>query len=117
MFCFFLINCAPYFIDLSEDLFFFFSGTVTYRVVQVGGGGDAVDPLPQIVSTSPGFSTGSAGVQQGVQAVLTSPINGKLFIQVVVVVENHYPAFEVFPGNISNVFSVAVFTINKVVLL
>jgi hypothetical protein len=60
----------------------------------VGGGADAVDPLPQIVSTSPGFPTATAGVQQGVQAVLTSPINGKLFIQVVVV-ENHYPAFEV----------------------
>ncbi|XP_023725237.1 upstream stimulatory factor 2 isoform X7 [Cryptotermes secundus] len=55
-------------------------GTVTYRVVQVGGGGDAVDPLPQIVSTSPGFSTGSAGVQQGVQAVLTSPINGQFYV-------------------------------------
>jgi hypothetical protein len=74
----------------------YFSGTVTYRVVQVAGGGDAVDPLPQIVSTSPGFSTTSAGVQQGVQAVLTSPINGKLFI-LVAVVENSYPAFEDFP--------------------
>jgi hypothetical protein len=45
----------------------------------VGGGSDTVDPLPQIVSTSPNFSATSAGVQQGVQAVLTSPINGKLF--------------------------------------
>ena len=55
------------------------TGTVTYRVVQVGGGGtaDSVDALPQIVSTSSGFSASSAAVQQGVQAVLTSPINGK----------------------------------------
>jgi hypothetical protein len=44
----------------------------------VGGGNDVVDPLPQIVSTSSGFSATSAGVQPGVQAVLTSPINGKL---------------------------------------
>jgi len=58
----------------------FLLGTVTYRVVQVGSGGDTVDPLPQIVSTSPSFSATSTGVQQGVQAVLTSPINGKLFL-------------------------------------
>lgn len=45
----------------------------------MGGGSDTVDPLPQIVSTSPNFSAATAGVQQGVQAVLTSPINGKLF--------------------------------------
>ncbi|KAJ9590609.1 hypothetical protein L9F63_016379 [Diploptera punctata] len=58
-------------------------GTVTYRVVQVagGGGGDSVDTLPQIVSTSQAFSTPSAGVQQGVQAVLTtSPINGQFYV-------------------------------------
>ncbi|KAJ4431689.1 hypothetical protein ANN_20291 [Periplaneta americana] len=55
-------------------------GTVTYRVVQVGAGGDAVDPLPQIVSTSPGFSAATAGVQQGVQAVLTSPLNGQFYV-------------------------------------
>jgi hypothetical protein len=79
--------------DRRSDHEMFFSGTVTYRVVQVGGGGDAMDPLPQIVSTSPSFST--TPVQQGVQAVLTSPINGKLFVQVGMV-ENHYPAFQVF---------------------
>lgn len=45
----------------------------------MGSGGDTVDPLPQIVSTSPNFSATPAGVQQGVQAVLTSPINGKPF--------------------------------------
>jgi len=55
-------------------------GTVTYRVVQVGGPADTVDPLPQIVSTSSGFSATSAGVQQGVQAVLTSPINGQFYV-------------------------------------
>jgi len=65
-------------LDLIEGLIIFIPGTVTYRVVQVGGPADAVDPLPQIVSTSSGFSATSAGVQQGVQAVLTSPINGKL---------------------------------------
>lgn len=65
-------------VDLIEGLIIFIPGTVTYRVVQVGGPADAVDPLPQIVSTSSGFSATSAGVQQGVQAVLTSPINGKL---------------------------------------
>jgi hypothetical protein len=85
--------------DLSEYLimnFFFLNlGTVTYRVVQVGGGSDVVDPLPQIVSTSSGFSTTSAGVQPGVQAVLTSPINGMLFVQVGWV-DNHYSVFEVF---------------------
>ncbi|XP_067011840.1 upstream stimulatory factor 1 isoform X2 [Anabrus simplex] len=56
------------------------AGTVTYRVVQVGGSGDAVDPLSEIVSTSPGFSTAAGGVQQGVQAVLTSPINGQFYV-------------------------------------
>jgi len=66
-------------VDLIEGLTIFIPGTVTYRVVQVGGPADTVDPLPQIVSTSSGFSTTSAGVQQGVQAVLTSPINGKLY--------------------------------------
>jgi len=65
-------------LDLLKDLIIFIPGTVTYRVVQVGGPADTVDPLPQIVSTSSGFSATSAGVQQGVQAVLTSPINGKL---------------------------------------
>jgi hypothetical protein len=65
-------------LDFIEGLIIFIPGTVTYRVVQVGGPADAVDPLPQIVSTSSGFSATSAGVQQGVQAVLTSPINGKL---------------------------------------
>jgi len=66
-------------VDLIEGLTIFIPGTVTYRVVQVGGPADTVDPLPQIVSTSSGFSATSAGVQQGVQAVLTSPINGKLY--------------------------------------
>ncbi|PSN45334.1 hypothetical protein C0J52_18713 [Blattella germanica] len=55
-------------------------GTVTYRVVQVGGPGEAVDAIPQIVSTSPAFSTSTTGVQQGVQAVLTNPINGQLYV-------------------------------------
>jgi len=67
-------------LGLLEDWIIFIPGTVTYRVVQVGGPADTVDPLPQIVSTSSGFSATSAGVQQGVQAVLTSPINGKLHL-------------------------------------
>ncbi|XP_046383240.1 upstream stimulatory factor 1 isoform X2 [Ischnura elegans] len=50
---------------------------VTYRVVQVASPGDSTEVLPQIVSSSSGFSSPSP---QGVQAVLTSPINGQFYV-------------------------------------
>ncbi|XP_046383242.1 upstream stimulatory factor 2 isoform X4 [Ischnura elegans] len=53
------------------------AATVTYRVVQVASPGDSTEVLPQIVSSSSGFSSPSP---QGVQAVLTSPINGQFYV-------------------------------------
>ncbi|XP_071453364.1 upstream stimulatory factor 2-like isoform X1 [Hetaerina americana] len=53
------------------------AGTVTYRVVQVTSPGDSPEVLPQIVSSPSGFSSPSP---QGVQAVLTSPINGQFYV-------------------------------------
>ncbi|KAG8227799.1 hypothetical protein J437_LFUL006213 [Ladona fulva] len=53
------------------------AGTVTYRVVQVASPGESPEVLPQIVSSPSGFSSPS---QQGVQAVLTSPLNGQFYV-------------------------------------
>ncbi|XP_059480145.1 upstream stimulatory factor 1 [Neocloeon triangulifer] len=58
------------------------SGTVTYRVVHVStpssSVGEEIDNISQIIHPTTNFTTGASA--SGVQAVLTSPINGQFYV-------------------------------------